>query len=44
MRKREMSYKNYGIDESEVRYIKDFCRNANEDEKKIIKKYAEKMQ
>ena len=33
-----MSYKNYGIDEAEVRYIKDFCRNANEDEKKNYKK------
>ena len=44
MRKREMSYKNYGIDEAEVRYIKDFCRNANEDEKIIIKNALSELQ
>ena len=44
MRKRKMSYKDYGIDESELRYIKDFCRNANEDEKKIIKNALSELQ
>lgn len=44
MRKRKMSYKNYGMDEAEVRYIKDFCRNANEDEKKIIKNALSELQ
>lgn len=44
MRKRKMSYKNYGIDEAEVRYIKDFCRNANEDEKTIIKNALSELQ
>lgn len=36
MRKRKMSYKDYGINESELRYIKDFCRNAKENKKYII--------
>ena len=37
MRTREMSYKDYGITDHEKRYILDFCRNADEDEKLIIK-------
>ena len=37
MRTREKSYKDYGMDEKEVRYVKEFCRNANEEEKMIIK-------
>lgn len=31
-----MSYKNYGLDKAEVKYIRDFCRNANEYEKKKL--------
>lgn len=37
MRTREMSYADHGITEEEKRYIKDFCRNANDMEKQIIK-------
>ena len=37
MRKREMSYSDYGITDQEVKYIKGFCQNANDDEKHIIK-------
>lgn len=37
MRKREMSYEDYGMTKAEVRYIKEFCRNANEEEKKLIR-------
>ena len=37
MRTREKSYADYGITEEEKRYIMDFCHNANEEEKLIIK-------
>lgn len=37
MRKREMSYEDYGITNDEVDYILKFCRNANEEEKEFIK-------
>lgn len=37
MRTREKSYQDYGMDEKEVRYIKEFCRNANTEQKQIIK-------
>lgn len=37
MKTRNMSYKDYGISENEIPYIIDFCRNANEEQKKIIK-------
>lgn len=37
MKTRYMGYADYGITEDEKRYILDFCRNANEDEKMIIK-------
>ena len=37
MRKREMSYSDYGITEDEVRYIKSFCQNSNTEEQHIIR-------
>ena len=37
MRKREMSYSDYGMTEDEVRYIKSFCQNSNTEEKHIIR-------
>lgn len=37
MRKRETSYSDYGITEDEVQYIKDFCRNSNTEQQKLIK-------
>ena len=37
MRTREKSYSDYGITEDEKRYIFDFCRKSNEEEKRIIK-------
>lgn len=39
-----MSYKNYGLDKAEVKYIRDFCRNANEDKKKFIKNALSELQ
>lgn len=36
MRTREMSYSDYGITDDEIPYIKEFCKNANDDEKGII--------
>lgn len=44
MRTREKSYHDYGLTEKEVRYIKEFCRNANEDEKIIIKNAISELQ
>ena len=44
MRKREMSYEDYGISEKEVRYIKDFCRKANNVEKEIIRNALSELQ
>ena len=37
MRAREKSYEDYGITDKEKRYIKDFCRNANDKEREIIR-------
>ena len=37
MRKREMSYSDCGITEEEVRYIKDFCYHAGEEQKNFIR-------
>lgn len=36
MRTREKSYNDYGLSDEEVRYIKGFCRNAEEEDKVII--------
>lgn len=44
MRTREKSYSDYGITEKEVRYIKDFCRNANDEERKIIRNAISELQ
>ena len=37
MRTREMSYSDYGMTDDEVRYIKDFCKNADEKQQTLIK-------
>ena len=37
MRTREMSYSDYGITKDEVRYIKLFCQNADDEQKNLIK-------
>ena len=37
MRTREKSYSDYGITEEEVIYIKNFCQNADDEQKKLIK-------
>ena len=37
MRTREKSYSDYGMTEDEVRYIKNFCRNADEEHQLLIK-------
>ena len=44
MRTREKSYSDYGITEKEVRYIKDFCRNANDEEREIIRNAISELQ
>ena len=44
MRTREMSYEDYGMTEKEVRYIKDFCRKANEKEREIIRNAISELQ
>ena len=44
MRTREKSYSDYGITEKEVRYIKDFCRNANDEEIEIIRNAISELQ
>ena len=36
MRKREMSYSDYGMTNDEVKFVIDICRNPNENEKYII--------
>ena len=36
MRKREMSYSDYGVTGKEVKYVNDICKNPNETEKIII--------
>ena len=37
MRTREMSYSDYGMTDNEVRYIKDFCYHADEEQKNLIR-------
>ena len=37
MRTREKTYNDYGIEGKEINYIKEFCRNSNEEDKAIIK-------
>lgn len=37
MRTREMSYSDYGITKDEVRYIKIFCQNADDEQQNLIK-------
>lgn len=37
MRRREMSYEDYGMTKSEARYVKNFCINSNDEEKLLIK-------
>lgn len=37
MKKREMSYADHGMTATEVIYIKEFCRNSNDEEKILIK-------
>ena len=37
MRKREMSYQDYGITKEEKNYIFNFCQNSDEEEKQFIK-------
>ena len=44
MRTREKSYEDYGITDKEKRYIKDFCRNANDEEKEIIRNALSELQ
>ena len=44
MRTREKSYNDYGLSEKEVRYIKEFCRNANEEDKTIIRNAISELQ
>lgn len=36
MRKRLMSYKDYGMTKQEVKYVNNICRNANDSETYII--------
>ena len=44
MRTREKSYEDYGISEKEVMYILDFCRNATQDQKFLIKNALSELQ
>ena len=44
MRTREMSYEDYGLADNEIKYIKDFCRNANTEEKEIIRNALSELQ
>ena len=44
MRTREKSYEDYGMTEKEVRYVKDFCRNANDEEREIIRNAISELQ
>ena len=37
MRRREMSYEDYGMTDEEAKDVIKFCREANEDEKELIK-------
>ena len=44
MRTREKSYSDYGITEDEVRYIKNFCQNADDEQKNIIRNALAELQ
>ena len=44
MRTREKSYSDYGITEDEVRYIKSFCQNADDEQKNIIRNALAELQ
>ena len=44
MRTREKSYDDYGLNEKEVRYIKEFCRSASEEEQVIIRNALSELQ
>lgn len=44
MRTRNMSYKDYGITDSEMHYILDFCRKANNEQKLIIRNALAELQ
>lgn len=44
MRTREKSYADYGITEEEKNYILNFCRNANEEQRKLIKNALAELQ
>lgn len=44
MRTREKSYSNYGMTEDEADYVKSFCRNADEKQRKIIKYALSELQ
>lgn len=37
MRTREKSYSDHGMTYEEVQYVKDFCRNATEEQKNLIR-------
>lgn len=37
MRTREKSYSDHGMTDEEVQYVKDFCRNATEEQKNLIR-------
>lgn len=40
MRTREKSYRDYGLTDVEIEYIKDICRNADTEQKKAVIKIA----
>lgn len=44
MRTREMSYSDHGITDAEVQYIKDFCRNSDNEQKNLIKTALSELQ
>lgn len=44
MRTREKAYSDYGMTEKEVRYVKDFCRKANDEEREIIRNAISELQ
>lgn len=44
MKTREMSYSDYGITDREVHYIKEFCKNANEEQKNFIRNALAELQ
>lgn len=44
MRTREKSYEDYGMNEKEAMYILDFCRNATQEQKFLIKNALSELQ